>query len=599
MFDSKQCVYGCLLLFLLHPGLSWANRPVADLNPRENVVEVELTAAPATTEYIDGVETEVWAYNGTVPGPTINGRVGQTLVVHFYNDLPEPTTIHWHGLEVPANMDGSNISQGAVPPGGYFRYEFKLTRAGTYWYHPHVNSNEQVEKGLQGALIVRDRADRRVNIPAPFEHVFMIDDVLLDESGQIAEFASDLGNDLPPTERALQLFNSRQGNLLLVNGKPMQTVQVMDGRAIRLRFINSANGRFMRLSAGDQRLYQIGTDGGLLNAIRVIDPVETIVNDEGDSISDPSLDQGMTIGPAERTDLVLVPRGEPGDVKYIQWHDTPTGQHVTFTKPDGGVGFMPGGEGDGERPAQNIIALEFSHAHGHRAGWKPRLPLRFHPIEPIDVADDTPPLLVPFGHAAPMPNGNVMFFNAVANSAGMLGAIETLIEAASDDTTVGAVPGAVMPPMFMPRPFGVLSPEEALQATVGETRIWYLVNFTGGDHTFHSHGFFFQPLEQIEVNLDGVSAGDRVERTPLEIMTKDTIHMPRRPGSGGRSWTIVKAAVRFDDSDLPEAVQRSTGELVASGKTPTEDESGGWLAHCHFLEHADSGMMNFLNLEAD
>ena len=156
-----------------------------------------------------------------------------------------------------------------------------------------------------------------------------------------------------------------------------------------------------------------------------------------------------------------------------------------------------------------------------------------------------------------------------------------------------------MPPMFGPRPFGALTPEEALQASVGETKIWYLINFTGGDHTFHSHGFFFQPLEQIVVNLDGNSAAARVSRTPMELMTKDTIHLPRRVGSGGRSWTVIKAAVRFDDSDLPRRLQRSIDELVAFGKTPSDSlSSGGWLAHCHFLEHADSGMMNFLNLTA-
>lgn len=575
---------------------AWSSSNLPDLNHRKNIIEIELVAAVTTSTYVNGVETEVWSYNNIVPGPTIKGKVGQTLIVHFYNELPEPTTVHWHGLEVPANMDGSNISQGMVPSGGYFRYKFKLTRAGTYWYHPHANSNEQVERGLQGALIVTDDDDKRVHIKKHDEKVLVLDDILLDENGQVAEFAADLSSSVDPVTRAAELFNSRQGNLLLVNGKQQETIKVVSGKPIRLRLVNTANGRFMRLSSGDQKMYQIGTDGGLLNDIRTINPVTMIHNHHtGEMTSNPSLDQGLLLTPAERADVVIVPNGNPGEVKYIRWHDTPSGQHNTFLNADGSIGFGHA-HNDGGRPPANIVSLEFVHGKKGK-GWHPTLPLRKHPIQPIKVTHDTQPLIVPFGHGAPMQNGNVMFINAVKQSDAMYAALENLMAAADDESIVGPVPGMVMPPMFQPIPFGMLNPEDALHANVGETRIWYLINFTGGDHDFHSHGFFFQPLETIQVNLDGVSANDRVRRSPMELVTKDTVHMPRRAGAGGRSWTIVKAAVRFDDSDLPQHLQRSAEQLVASGKSPTDDTSGGWLAHCHFLEHAGNGMMNFLNLE--
>ncbi len=581
---------------LAYSSFSWGSVNLPDLNRHKNIVEIKLVAGVTTSSYVSGVKTEVWAYNNSVPGPTIKGGVGQTLIVHFYNKLPEPTTVHWHGLEVPANMDGSNISQGMVPSGGYFRYQFKLTRAGTYWYHPHANSNEQVERGLQGALIVTDSSDKRVHIKKRDEKVLVLDDILLDENGQIAEFATDLSSSVDPVTRAAELFNSRQGNLLLVNGKQQETIKVVSGKPIRLRLINSANGRFMRLSAGDQKMYQIGTDGGLLNDIRTINPVTTIYNHHTQEMtSNPSLDQGMLLTPAERADIVLVPQGDPGEVKHIQWHDTPSGLHNTSRKTDGSIGFSHA-HNDGGRPPVNIVRLKFVHGKKGR-GWHPTLPLRKHPIQPIEVAHDTQPLIVPFGHGAPMENGNVMFFNAVKESGEMYATLENLMVAAGNQSIVGSVPGMVMPPVFGTLPFGKLNPEDALHAKVGETRVWYLINFTGGDHNFHSHGFFFQPLETIQVNLDGVSANDRIRRSPMEIETKDTVHMPRRAGAAGRSWTIVKAAVRFDDSDLPEHVQRTAEELVASGKSPTDGTSGGWLAHCHFLEHAGGGMMNFLNLE--
>ncbi len=91
--------------------------PLQDINPDPRIVEVNLTAAETQVEYRPGVLTTVWAYNGTAPGPQIEAKVGQTLVINFSNQLPEPTTVHMHGVELPANVDGSNIAQVLVPPG--------------------------------------------------------------------------------------------------------------------------------------------------------------------------------------------------------------------------------------------------------------------------------------------------------------------------------------------------------------------------------------------------------------------------------------------------------------------------------------------------
>ncbi len=81
------------------------------------------------------------------------GKLGDRVTVHFRNELPEPTTLHWHGIKVPALHDGSNVSQMAVDPGESFTYEFTFTEAGTFWFHPHLSADEQIERGL--------RADRR------------------------------------------------------------------------------------------------------------------------------------------------------------------------------------------------------------------------------------------------------------------------------------------------------------------------------------------------------------------------------------------------------------------------------------------------------
>src|SRR6185436_10268401 len=111
-----------------------------DMNPDPTIVEVDIEAREALWEFIPGVPTKVWAFNGSIPGPTIRANVGDTVRVHFMNMLSEPSSIHWHGVQVPANMDGAQTTQAMVPPMGMFDYEFKVLTDGLYWYHPHFRS---------------------------------------------------------------------------------------------------------------------------------------------------------------------------------------------------------------------------------------------------------------------------------------------------------------------------------------------------------------------------------------------------------------------------------------------------------------------------
>lgn len=113
-----------------------------DRDPDPQTIEIDLEARVVDLELKPGVKTTVWTYNGQLPGPYIRAAVGDRLIVHFTNSLPEPTTIHWHGLRVPNEMDGSpGMTQPPIPTGGTFHYEFVLKDAGTYCYHPHVNSS--------------------------------------------------------------------------------------------------------------------------------------------------------------------------------------------------------------------------------------------------------------------------------------------------------------------------------------------------------------------------------------------------------------------------------------------------------------------------
>ena len=233
---------------------------LTDTNPDPNVVEVTLVAAPATVEYLAGKTTEVWAYRdgaapagtkASVPGPVLRAKRGDEVIVHFRNELPEPTTIHWHGLRLLAKFDGSTSTQASIPSGGTFEYRFRVEDAGTFWYHPHVRANEQIEKGLYGALLVGE--DDGIDVTN--DRMFALDDVKLEASGLLST-----------TVDALDTMVGKQGNVLLVNGRRAGVLSVPTGARERWRFVNAANGRYFNLRVPGHDLLVVGTDGGLVPA---------------------------------------------------------------------------------------------------------------------------------------------------------------------------------------------------------------------------------------------------------------------------------------------------------------------------------------------
>ncbi len=154
---------GALLLALLafQPWCASAGpgglRPAEDLNPDPKVLEVNFTARKAVVDVTGtGIKANAYTYNGTIPGPELRAHVGDTVIVHFANELPEPTVIHWHGIELDNANDGTTVTQDLIPTGGKFTYRFRLTRPGIFWYHPHAMPTNQLIKGLYGPLVVED-----------------------------------------------------------------------------------------------------------------------------------------------------------------------------------------------------------------------------------------------------------------------------------------------------------------------------------------------------------------------------------------------------------------------------------------------------------
>ena len=124
----------------------------------------ELTAEAFEWETEPGTVKEAWGYNGMVPGPMLQPELGDKVQIVLNNELPEPTTIHFHGMTVPANMDGvPAISQDAVLPGESFTYEFTIRNTGSNMYHSHFNAQKQVPMGLLGTMVVPDDEDPAVD----------------------------------------------------------------------------------------------------------------------------------------------------------------------------------------------------------------------------------------------------------------------------------------------------------------------------------------------------------------------------------------------------------------------------------------------------
>lgn len=196
-----------------------------------DVTTVELVAAPSVAQVLPGQDTDVWAFNGTVPGPSLRIPLGETIRIELDNQLPETTTIHWHGIRVPNAMDGvPGVTQDPVEPGSRHSYEFTPPDAGTFWYHSHTNGSEQLERGLYGSLVVTDPTE-----PGWSQDIeWVIDDWLLTDTGQIdPDFntASDVEH------------NGRWGDTVTVNGSTGTALTAQPGERIRLRLINASNGR--------------------------------------------------------------------------------------------------------------------------------------------------------------------------------------------------------------------------------------------------------------------------------------------------------------------------------------------------------------------
>lgn len=217
--------------------------------------------------------TDVWAFSDEVPGPLLRGRQGERMQVRVENGLAESTSVHWHGLRLENAMDGvPGLTQKAIEPGGLFDYDFRLPDAGTYWYHSHQRSFEQVARGLYGPLIVDEAEPPEVDA----DEVLVLDDWRLVGEGEIA---GDFGAIFD------KAHGGRIGNWVTVNGRGEWTKPAARGMRMRLRLINVANGRIFRLRFAGMRAAVVALDG--------------------QPVARPEAAEDIVLAPAQRADLIV------------------------------------------------------------------------------------------------------------------------------------------------------------------------------------------------------------------------------------------------------------------------------------------------------
>lgn len=308
------------LLLLVTIADTLVSPPLLENRSREpNTVEVTLTATPTRLSLVPGVETEAYAYNGRVPGPTLSVREGDKVIIHFRNALSEETTVHWHGLHLPFSADGSPFHP--VGPGEQLDYVFTIPEgtAGTYWYHPHPHhrTRDQVAKGLYGAIVVRAANDPLPPLPERL--------LILSDNRFLVNGAVDLPARRTPQGR-IDFENGREGDLMFVNGQLMPTVRIRSGEVQRWRVINASAARVYRLAIPGHRILHVGSDGGLFQ-----EPVDT---------------SEILVASSERVELLVRGTGPPGSRSVVQ--DLPYDRYIQQTRPP-----------DWERP-RDLVALQYT-----------------------------------------------------------------------------------------------------------------------------------------------------------------------------------------------------------------------------------------------
>lgn len=288
-----------------HPAL-----PIPALLTPDAAGQIALNVQTGSMKWKAGMQTPTWGINGPLLGPAMRLQRGKDVAINVTNALPEATTMHWHGMEIPGTSDGG--PQAVIEPGKMWTAEFKVDQpATTAWFHPHTHglTGRQVAMGLGGLIIIDDEESTKLPLPKEWgvdDVPVILQDKRLDTKGHI-DYQLDI------MTAAVGWF----GDMMLTNGA-IYPQHLAPRGWLRLRFLNGCNARSLNLATSDGRpLYVVGSDGGLLGEpvkltelpILMGERFEVLVDTRDgkafDIITLPVKQMGMTLPPFDRALPVL------------------------------------------------------------------------------------------------------------------------------------------------------------------------------------------------------------------------------------------------------------------------------------------------------
>jgi len=593
-----------------------------DVNPDPHIFETTLIAAEHTLSISSSNETTVFAYNDSVPGPLIQVNLGDRVIVHLKNELPAEwnTSIHWHGIEGNNAADGTQVTQLAVQSGDTYTYDFIVSRAGTFWYHPHLRSTQAVFAGLYGALIVKSPEEKslvKMGVLPRREAVLVLSDISVNDEDEVVDLETGGLSDL-------EVMNGTEGEVLLVNGVELPTIKLRRGEGVRLRLINASVSRYYRLSLPGHRMVRYGGEGGLLNEAileggstmgMVMDMPMKMCDSSADcaangsaysmcmdmagsmmkvcggmELSESGFDEGeIVLAPAERVNVVIVPNADAGKELFLEWKDFARGRHEmnmempmhmcmtsdNCTNPEYPTCMrmnMPMGGGMEDEMEDDMSsmgmgkmtmcgAMNNASDDGERASKKilriiVKKPRRRHHDNPFIFEPGTP-LLEMTGTSVEVLGDVDVDFSGMMNRMNLQGSMD-------ETGNHFMIDGVSWHPMWGATELPEVAPT-ARYANLGDVIKFEVHNHTEMYHPFHLHGFSFQPIEFMEMHHD-TGTMKRWAYGPDEFV--DTVSIPPH--------TSMIAKVRLDDP---------VGNDLAAGR---------WLFHCHIFQHGAGGMMSEL-----
>jgi FtsP/CotA-like multicopper oxidase with cupredoxin domain len=599
-------VHGATPLHATSGGDAYSVPQVVDTNPDPDIVETTITAEQANLVDIgNGVTANVFTFNGSIPGPEFHLKVNDTVIVHFENQLPFPTGIHWHGIELDNASDGTPLTQNMVEPNHKFLYKFKVIRPGVFWYHPHHHSStNQVFKGMYGSLIVANPADATLQ-----------GNVLPSVANTKTLLLSDITVCKAPGSNDAVTYDS---SLPWAGGGPLPVQQAphptdlcdtpIDENGAK---IESPPGTPTPLNEHDVPNIQ-RTTGPSNEGQTVLTNGKNVGGRGGDPSAPGALAAGAETLPVTAGDGVRFQVINAAPIRYMRLRLTDSlGAQIKLVRVGGEGGLLDAAVTDGTKP----LGFEFDYEDGEivlgpgeRADVVAAIPLAATGVATMWTLD--------FKRQGTGGNGGQRFVNIptvpVAHLAitGPPAASQYSISNGTPLLTDPSVGGSVEvlpaptggfldPTTFSPVKTGMASQDIQLTATgsgsdtginnikgshdfagidytaagkvgssryaaeVGDTLELTVTNTTAAHHPFHPHGFSMQPLT-IEKPM-----GTVVYTFPHDF--QDTVDVPNN--------STLRYRVRLDDRPLMDG-------------TTMGGATGRWVFHCHIFFHAVFGMIS-------